>query len=266
MQLLIAVIIASFIGSLHCVGMCGPLVAFAVGDVRGAARSSRVWLHAAYHGGRLLTYMLVGAVCGALGAAIDHGGARFGLHRAAALAAGGLMIAVGTAAVFRALGARLPQLPLPRWIQRGVVAGQRAAFALRPLPRALCVGLLSALLPCGWLYAFASAAAGTGNPFQGALFMGAFWLGTVPALLLAGVGIQALARLVGGRLPLVAALTFVALGVVTLVFWMQAPLQAFQPKPAGSDAELVKQLEDIGKSVPPCCRKAADQPRSADGP
>jgi len=258
MHLLITVVIASFVGSLHCVGMCGPLVAFAIGDLRGENRTSRAWLHAAYHGGRLLTYTLVGAVCGVLGAAIDQGGARFGMHRAAALVAGGLMVAVGTAAVLRAIGARLPGLPLPRLIQRGVLAGQRAAFALAPLPRALCVGLLTAFLPCGWLYLFACNAAGTGSPLWGAAFMAAFWLGSVPALLLTGVGAQALTRLVGRRLPLVTALMFVILGVVTLVLWTEAPVLAFVPKPIDSGEKAVQQVESLSKTVPPCCRKAAD--------
>jgi sulfite exporter TauE/SafE len=254
MHLLIAVVIASFVGSLHCVGMCGPLVAFAIGDPRGGKRFSRVVLHAAYHGGRLLTYMLVGAVCGALGAAIDQGGARIGLHRAAALVAGGMMIAVGMAAVLRAIGTRLPQLPLPRLIQGGILAGQRAAFALTPLPRALSIGLLTAFLPCGWLYLFASYAAGTGSPLWGAAFMAAFWLGSVPALLLAGVGAQALARLAGRRLPLVTALVIVVFGFVTLVLRMQSPVQAFEPAQIKSGEQSVKQVEELGKTVPPCCR------------
>jgi sulfite exporter TauE/SafE len=252
MELLVAVLIASFVGSLHCVGMCGPLVAFAVGDPGGGKMASRAGLHAAYHGGRLLTYALVGAICGLLGAAVDHGGARLGCHRAAALLAGGMMIAVGIAAVLRALGVRLPQLPLPGLIQRLVLAGQRAAFALGPLSRALCIGLLTAFLPCGWLYLFASYAAGTGSPLWGALFMIAFWLGSVPALLLAGIGVQTLSRLLGRRLPLVTALAIVALGVVTLVLRMQAPLHAFEPMQVHG---AVEQVEELGQTVPPCCRK-----------
>ena len=166
------------------------------------------------------------------------------------------MLAVGVAAVLRAVGVRLPQLPLPGLIQRLVLAGQRAAFALRPLPRALCVGLLTAFSPCGWLYLFASYAAGTGSPFWGALFMIVFWLGGVPALLLAGVGVQTLARLLGRRLPLVTALAIVALGVVTLVLRMQSPLLAFEPRQIQADAFVGKQVEELGKTVPPCCRKA----------
>ncbi len=258
MDLLIAVVIASFVGSMHCVGMCGPLVAFAVGNPNDERRSSRVWLHAAYQGGRLATYSLVGAACGLLGAAIDHGGARLGCHRAAALLAGTMMIAVGVAAVLRAVGVRLPHAPLPGLIHRAVIAGQRAAFALAPLPRALSTGLLTAFLPCGWLYLFALKAAETGSPLRGALFMIAFWLGSVPALVVVGVGVQTLARLLGRRLPLVTALVIVMLGVFTLAFWMHAPVLAFEPVKNQAAAASVEQVEELGRTVPPCCRKRAE--------
>jgi uncharacterized protein len=257
MEFLIAVLIASLVGSLHCVGMCGPLVAFAVGDSR-AGKTSKIWLHVAYHGGRLLTYAFVGGVCGILGAAVDRGGARLGCQRAAALLAGAMMIAVGAAALFRAIGVRLPHISLPGPILRLILAGQRAALALGPLLRALCIGLLTAFLPCGWLYLFASYAAGTGTPLWGAMFMIAFWLGTVPALLLAGAGVQVLARVLGRRQPLVTSLAIVMLGVATLVFRMQTPVQAFEPVPIRADVLSVKQVESLGKSVPPCCREHAD--------
>ncbi len=256
MGLLVTAVIASFVGSLHCAGMCGPLVAFAVGDPRGG-RAARVWLHVAYHGGRLLTYALVGVVCGLFGAAVDRGGARLGCHRVAALLAGGMMIAVGLAAVLRAVGVRLPQTALPGFVQRLVLSGQRAAIALEPLPRALCIGLLTAFLPCGWLYVFACYAAGTGSPLQGGLFMIAFWLGSVPALVLVGTGVQTLARLLGRRLPLVTALAIVVLGVVSLFFHVQTPLKAFEPKPMRADATVTEQVEELGKVVPPCCQKHA---------
>ena len=169
-----------------------------------------------------------------------------------------MMIAVGLAAVLRAVGVRLPEAPLPRLIQRFDLAGQRAAFALTPLPRALSIGLLTAFLPCGWLYLFALKAAGTGSPFEGALFMIAFWLGSVPALVLVGVGVQTLARLLGRRLPLVT-----VAGDRRCWAFLRShsgcaiPVQAFEPVKTQADAASIKQVEEIGKSVPPCCRKDA---------
>ena len=128
----------------------------------------------------------------------------------------------------------------------------------------MCVGLLTAFLPCGWLYLFASYAAGTGSPLWGGLFMIAFWLGSVPALVLAGVGVQTLARLLGRRLPLVTALAIVVLGVVTLALRMQTPVQAFEPRRIEADATSVKQVEELGKTVPPCCRKDAEKTKTRE--
>ena len=175
MSLLVAVFLTSLaVSSLHCPGMCGPLVAFAMGASTERSWSARAVLHLAYHGGRLATYAPIGAMAGGLGAAFDFGGSRLGVPHAATLLAGGLMIAVGTAGLLRAMGVRLQQWPLPEWIRNAVVRGQRAALSLRPWRRAWTVGLLTALLPCGWLYSFVPAAAGMGGPLGGALLMSAF--------------------------------------------------------------------------------------------
>jgi sulfite exporter TauE/SafE len=138
-----------------------------------------------------------------------------------------------------------------RWL---VSTAQRMAMALRPVPRALSIGLLTALLPCGWLYLFAVVAAGTASPWRGAAVMAAFWLGSVPILVALGIGVQALAGTLGRRLPLVSAVVILLLGVSTLVLRMQTPAEAFiAPPPGGS---LIEQVEALHDTTPPCCRHA----------
>ena len=66
-----------------------------------------------------------------------------------------------------------------------------------------------------------------------------------------------MARLLGRRVPLVTSLAIVVLGVFTLAFWMHAPVQAFEPVKTQADAASVKQVEELGATVPPCCRKDA---------
>ena len=85
MELLIAVVIASFVGSLHCVGMCGPLVAFAVSDPSRRKTGIPSVAPCGLSRRAMLTYALVRALCGLLREAVDHGGTRLGCHRAAAL-------------------------------------------------------------------------------------------------------------------------------------------------------------------------------------
>jgi sulfite exporter TauE/SafE len=259
MTALVAVLLASLFGSLHCAGMCGALVAFAVGSTDAQSSLSRSALHLAYHGGRMVTYSLVGAVCGLLGAALDLGGSMLGLHRIAAVMAGTMMIAVGVIAVVRYAGLRVPHPPVPEFLKRFVAIGQRAAVGLRPLPRALAIGLLTAFLPCGWLYAFAIIAAGTGGALMGALVMVAFWLGTVPVLVSLGVGVQALTGTLGRRIPLVTAIVIVALGLYTVLDRSATPVAAFESvleSLQGSDT--MEQVEAVQQTKPPCCQDHGD--------
>jgi sulfite exporter TauE/SafE len=216
-------------------------------------------LQAAYHGGRLVSYALLGAICGILGAAADLGGSMVGLHRLAAFLAGGMMVLVGIVAVLRHSGLRVPMPPLPGFLQRVVVVGQRAAMSLAPLPRALSIGLLSALLPCGWLYAFAIIAAGTGSGLWGAAILTAFWLGTVPVLASLGIGVQAFTGTLGRRIPLVTAVAIVLLGLYTIVDRLAVPVQAIQPnmKSAASESTM-EQLEAVKQAPPPCCQNRGE--------
>ena len=255
MELIVAVFVASLLGSLHCAGMCGPLVAFVLGDAQQQTTAERTALHIAYHGGRLVTYSLAGALCGLIGAAVDLGAARWGLSRAAALLAGSMMIVVGLLSIGRYAGVRLPHWNGPGGLRWLIAAGQRAALALRPVPRSLVIGLLTALLPCGWLYLFALVAAGTGSPLRGAAVMAAFWLGSVPILVALGLSVQALAGTLGRRLPLVAAVVILLLGVSTLVLRMQTPAEAFTAPPA-AQGDLLKQVDALRDTTPPCCRHA----------
>lgn len=213
-SLLPTVLVASLVGSLHCVGMCGPFVAFyAGGDASRGVR--RLLSHATYSAGRLVAYATLGLAAGSVGAALDLAGSLAGFQRVAALAAGVTMVLWGVLALLRLRGVRV--LPAragsAAWLQRAfrVVAGAP------PVLRAGSVGLLSGLLPCGWLWAFLVAAAGTGSALRGAAVMAAFWLGTVPALLAAGLGAQLLAAPLRRHVPAVTAVLLVALGIFAIV-------------------------------------------------
>jgi hypothetical protein len=139
------------------------------------------------------------------------------------------------------------------------MVGQRAAVGLRPLPRALTIGLLTALLPCGWLYAFAIIAAGAGTALGGAAVMAAFWLGTVPILVSLGVGVQALTGTLGRRIPLVTAILIVLLGLYTVGGRMTMPAQAFQPLVESMEGvDTMQQVEAVQQTKPPCCQHHGD--------
>lgn len=284
LPLIVAIFVASLLGSAHCVGMCGAFVAFAVGGADGSAAPSRARLNAAYNGGRLVTYLLLGVVAGALGAALDLGGAALGVQRGAMVVAGAFMIAFAVVSLARAVGLRIPRAPLPGWLHRVVAAGHRVAFGMSPMRRAATIGLLTTLLPCGWLYAFAVAAAGTGSPWIGAAVMAAFWCGTLPALAALGFGIQSLAGPLRRKLPAATALLMAAVGVWTLIGRFHVPAlsitaagTAAGAAAAGATAapsdptfadrtieETIARVESLDHTQMPCCSDGASE-RDDDG-
>ncbi|TWT40771.1 sulfite exporter TauE/SafE family protein [Botrimarina hoheduenensis] len=260
-SLLLAVLAASLFGSLHCAGMCGPLCAIAVsGNRRGGSVAA---LHAAYHGGRLVSYALVGAIAGSAGAMLDLASTLAGLQPFALAAAGGMMILFGFAEIARqqkfdnALARWGHWRPPQRWTQT-IQRGQRFAAKQPALPRALVIGLLTTLLPCGWLYAFVVTAAGAGAPLTGATVMAVFWLGTLPVMLTLGVGVRRLSGLLGDRLPVLTATALVAVGLVTLSGRLALEPQAIAAQ-ATADAAAHAAAVPNPDQLPACCRAGKEQ-------
>jgi sulfite exporter TauE/SafE len=203
---------ASLAGSLHCAGMCGGFVAFYAGAGRSAPR--RLWRgHLAYNGGRLLTYLLLGALGGWIGGLADLAGSLAGVGRVAAVAAGALVAAWGAWALLQALDFKLRPLGVPGFALRAVSRAYRVLEGRPPTVRALMLGLLTTLLPCGWLYAFVLLAAGTGNSGHGMLVMAAFWAGTLPVMLGLGGVVQVLSESLRRKIPAVTSAMLIVVGL-----------------------------------------------------
>jgi hypothetical protein len=252
--LVTAVFFASLLGSLHCAGMCGAFVAFAVSDSEGKP-GQRAALNMAYHGGRLTTYVALGVAAGSVGALLNLSGALVGLSRVAMSLAGAVMILFGISAAMAAMGKRSIRMPVPKFMQKALAAGHQMAMKFSPVRRALVIGLLTTLLPCGWLYAFAAVAGGTASPLLGGLTMAVFWLGTLPVLVSLGVGVQRLSGVLGQKLPHATAVALILVGLWTLVGrgGLDAASLAAQ-QPVVSDTEsATAAVQTIGDTTPACC-------------
>lgn len=224
------VFIASLLGSGHCAGMCGPIMLFAIGslDTQQPERPRPKWrIHAAYHLGRGISYTAVGAAAGAAGAAIDLGGSFVGLQRLAGVVFGIMMILMGAGLIANHLGSRLGSLlrlpRLPKQHQQLIEHLNRRAMRMPETPRAWAVGLLTPMLPCGWLYLYVIAAAGTGQPLFGAAVLLAFWAGTLPMLAGLGAGLELLSAPLRQKLPLLSGLVVVALGLMSVTGRLSMP-------------------------------------------
>jgi hypothetical protein len=252
--LITAVFLASLVGSLHCAGMCGAFVAFAVADSEGKP-GQRVMLNVAYHGGRLTTYVALGVAAGSVGALLDLSGALVGLSQVAMSLAGAVMVLFGISAAMAAMGKRSIRMPVPAFMQKAMSVGHRLAMRFSPVRRALTIGLLTTFLPCGWLYAFAAVAGGTAHPVLGGLTMAVFWLGTLPVLVSLGVGVQRLGGVLGKKLPHATAVALILVGLYTLVGRGGLDAESLAAaQPVVSDTEsAVQAVQTIGETTPACC-------------
>lgn len=244
--LLTTVFVASLLGSLHCVGMCGGFVAFYSGT-DGSGGSRRLLSHGAYSGGRLVSYSILGLAAGAIGAALDLAGSMAGVQRIAAIAAGVVMVLWGVFALLQIGGVKVFKhgsgSTISKWLRRGIsMVGQRP-----PIVKAATVGLLSGVLPCGWLWAFVVTAAGTGSAMGGVAVMAAFWAGTVPVLLALGLGAQIVSIPLRRHIPAITAVILVALGLYAIIGRPATVMAAVQKHQHAT--ETVPSADD----PPPCC-------------
>jgi uncharacterized protein len=203
-------------GGVHCVAMCGGIVAaLGLGAPPPGKRSVSAGMprQLAYSLGRVATYACAGAVAGGLGALGIHAGGVLPVQVALFVIANALIILLG----LHLAGLSSAVLAFER---AGSVVWrtlQRLGARLAPTNttlRAVAVGLTWGFLPCGLVYSVLATALVSGSAARGALVMASFGLGTLPNLLAAGLAAESLRRLV--RHPLarrVAGLAVVLLGL-----------------------------------------------------
>lgn len=175
---------AGLLGGAHCAAMCGGIVSLTCAPgTDGKPRSFSYPL--AYNLGRIVSYILAGALAGTLGQA--------GMAlRGGALAQHLLMFLMGAALIVVALNVAGVR-PVTRGIE---AAGSVLWRQVQPVSRyflpvttpwqALGLGALWGWLPCGMVYAVLLTALASGNAAEGAAILAAFGLGTLPNLLLIG--------------------------------------------------------------------------------
>lgn len=221
------VFLASLLGSMHCVGMCGSFIAlFSYSDAlggSGAIKRPSIWRsHLSYHLGRFLAYLSLGTFAGFLGYMLDRGGLWLGIQSSVAYFLGGAIILWGV--LLLVYGEKFSQSidikegnSKSKFLFRFIGKLQGIGLAARNTGAgAFLLGLSAALLPCGWLYQFVLVAAGTRSPILGAAVMGAFWAGTVPALSGLGVMLVPISRKLGVLLPRAMAVLVIVMGVYTI--------------------------------------------------
>ena len=218
---LLTAFLVGLLGGVHCVGMCGGIVAaLSLGVSERERRGVARWRFLlAYNLGRIISYAFAGALLGGIGWLAANWSGLHQIQRYLQLIAALFMVALG--------------LHLGGWWQ-GLVALERAGSVIwskveplgrRFLPvrspgRAFALGLVWGWLPCGLVYSVLVWSIASGDPFRGAAIMLGFGLGTLPNLLLMGAAAAGLAaRVKESRTRHIAGLLVILFGVYALISW-----------------------------------------------
>lgn len=204
---------AGLLGSGHCIGMCGGIVA-ALALSRSKQAGNRSF-QLCYNLGRIGTYTILGFIVGWMGSAIAYADSFRFVARGILLGSDGLIILLGLGSAF-AIG-RFNLMRLECSGPFAAIAGTVKRLNMKnSWWSAIPLGSLMGLLPCGYLYSMAIAAAQTASASKGALTLLSFGLGTLPSLLLFGESTSRMNALTRHKLTRFAALAVAAMGAFNL--------------------------------------------------
>ncbi|QDK82171.1 sulfite exporter TauE/SafE family protein [Spirosoma sp. KCTC 42546] len=163
--------LTGLISSLHCVGMCGPLVAaLPVGRLPQGQRWKAVGL---YHTGRIATYGTLGALAGTMSLGLNL----MGWQRPLAVICGVVLL---VSFLWRK---GLPGRLRWPWLNAQITTLFRHHLYQPNWADFAGLGILNGLLPCGFTYLALAGTLATNTPLAGASYMLLFGAGTLPALL-----------------------------------------------------------------------------------
>lgn len=172
MDYILAAISLGFLGSFHCIGMCGPIaLALPVHQKNPFQKTISIL---AYNSGRITTYALLGMLFGFIG----HSFALFGYQQKLSVLLGSLILL----ALFipKRFASRLSLTKHLYGLLYNLKNRIAELFRKRGIGSFFSIGLLNGLLPCGLVYMGIAGAIATGAVFKGMLFMAVFGAGTLP--------------------------------------------------------------------------------------
>lgn len=202
-------VMAGFLGSGHCLGMCGALVSGYFMKNRG----NRSYLpYIAYQLTRILVYTLVGVSAAALGVVLVSSG-MFGKIQSL------LQIFIGLVVIILALGVIgwIPWQGSVRFIPLQTLRkGYATASQKGPVLGAMIAGFLNGLMPCPLTFAMAVKATSATSLLEGGALMLAFGVGTLPMMLFISVAFGKLSAKLRGLMLKAAALVMMVMGLNTI--------------------------------------------------
>lgn len=204
--------VIGLLGAGHCIGMCGGLGALLSLNT-GSEKNVLPLLF--YNVGRIFSYSVFGALVAGFTASLSQLSTINHSLIWLRILSGIMMIILGLYVGRWWFGLlKLEQLGQKIW--KIISPLGRSLLPLKKSWYALPFGIIWGWLPCGLVYSALTWAAVSGGALEGALIMGAFGLGTLPAMLLVGLGATQIKQLQQSKtFRVIAAISIICYGLYT---------------------------------------------------
>ncbi|MCW3173775.1 sulfite exporter TauE/SafE family protein [Shewanella subflava] len=216
--------VVGLMGAAHCFGMCGGLIgAFSTNLPQrpGNQLANQLSFLLSYNLGRVISYTIAGALVGGSTAALGHMFAIDNYLLYLRFFAGIMMVLTGLyiaqiwfgIVYIETIGKGLWKLLHPL---------TKRLLPIKHPSQAVIAGMVWGWLPCGLVYSTLTWSVASGSALDGGLIMFAFGLGTLPALLSAGLAAKKLASWVQKKaVRLLSGLLLVSFGLQTIYVAIQ---------------------------------------------
>jgi uncharacterized protein len=225
-------LIIGFLGSLHCIGMCGPIVlALPSGSLKD---KNYIFGKIIYNFGRVVTYSLLGLLFGFIG----KGFALWGMQRWVSIYLGAMI---------------LIYILLPVNIKKSFLNISVFVYAMNYFKKLFgnvirrksksshfLIGLLNGLLPCGFVYVGIFASLALGDAVQGMMFMALFGIGTIPAMLGTSFAVNIIGNKLKHRIRLLIPFFASILAVIFIMRGLSLGIPYISPKMDMGKTEMKK--------------------------
>lgn len=236
---LITALMIGLVGSLHCMGMCGP-IAIAI-PLHKDNWLMKITGGLLYNSGRIITYGILGAIFGLLGRGIQLAG----LQQWSSIVLGIIMILSVLFPVLFKEKIKIDKI-FTGYASR-LIGSFRKLFTKSSLGSLLFIGLLNGLLPCGLVYMAIAGAINTNDVMMGVAFMVVFGIGTTPALLAVSLVGNVISIGFRNKVKRIIPVFIVILGILFILRGMNLGIPYVSPKT--HKLEVQKEMK-VGE---PCC-------------
>ncbi|MCL6274781.1 sulfite exporter TauE/SafE family protein [Muricauda sp. 2012CJ35-5] len=227
--MLVSALALGLLGSLHCLGMCGPIAFMLPLDHQNHGKKiGQIFI---YHFGRLMAYGTIGVLFGFLGKGLSL----FGIQQKLSIGMGILMIVL---VLVPTRYFNTYKISKPVYQALGKIKSKLGTELKKKTPDAfLTIGFLNGFLPCGLVYMALLGAIALGNAWQGALYMMLFGAGTIPLMTTAAFSHTLFPATLKSKIRKLVPIFVVLIGALFILRGMGLGIPYVSPKPMNPQME-----------------------------